>query len=429
MPAFTGDWQYLNPLRERHHLMTRMCKLEHIDIIQTIRIGLIGIMMLGMAATADAQIFKIPHADTTIGNAFGASVTIDGDRAIIGASAENICGPNSGAAYVFERDPDQDTWAQVAKLTPRDCVVGDFFGRSLSLSGDRAVITASGTFPSRNASNAAYIFERDPATNTWVEVTKISSPGEREEGSFASSVSLDNDRLLITTSGDPIRHAYSGAAYIYERGEDGRWLRKARLTGSGNISRGVFGGTGALDGDYAVVTASMYYKEKSGSVYFFERNPQTNQWREVKRIGGIDDIFISIDIRDRFALIGESKDGSRKSGIATLYERNDDGDWKLRQTLKPRVPYKSGAFGSVVSFDGENALIAGYDEQLGKNFNVDRVVYEFKRSEASNEWTQRRIFDVGAVAFGYAIATGGGYAVIGQVSDQEPGAAYVVQIQ
>jgi hypothetical protein len=149
----------------------------------------------------------------------------------------------------------------------------------------------------------------------------------------------------------------------------------------------------------------------------------------VKRLGGIDDIFISIDIEDRFVLIGESKDGAHESGIATLYERGDDGTWALRQTLKPRVPYKSGAFGSVVSFEGESALIAGYDEQLGKNFNIDRVVYEFKRSEATDEWTQRRIFDVGAVAFGYAIATGGGYAVIGQVSDQEPGAAYVVQIR
>lgn len=428
MPAFIKDWQFKKRCEQRH-LMTRMCKFWHIDLKQTIRIGLVTMLLMGITATTDAQIFKIPHADTTIGNAFGASVTIDGNRALIGASAENICGPNSGAAYVFERDPEIDTWAQVAKLTPRDCVVGDFFGRSLSISGDRAVITASGTFPSRNASNAAYIFERDPETEIWMEVAKISSPNNREEGSFASSVSLDEDRLLITTSGDPIRHAYSGAAYIYERDEAGKWLRKARLTGSGNISRGVFGGTGALDGDYAVVTASMYYKEKSGSVYFFERDPNTNQWREVKRIGGIDDIFISIDIRDRFVLIGESKGGARESGVATLYERNEDGEWKLRQTLKPSVPYKSGAFGSVVSFDGENALIAGYDEQLGKNFNVDRVVYEFKRSESSDEWTQRRIFDVGAVAFGYAIATGGGYAVIGQVSDQAPGAAYVVRIR
>lgn len=392
---------------------------------------LIGMFLWGafvLAPAASAQIFKIPHPDTTIGNAFGSSVAIDGDRALVGASAENICGPNSGAAYIFERDSEDDTWSQVAKLRPRDCVTGDFFGRSLSISGDRAVIAASGSFPSRNASNAAYIFERDTTSGIWKEVSKISNDSKVEEGSFAASVSLDDDRLLIATSGDPIRHRYHGAAYIYERNAAGAWEKKARLTGSGSMAHGVFGGSCALDGDYAVVTASMYYEEKPGSLYVFERDPASGRWREVKRIGGIDDIFISVALDDRFILAGESLDGSKKSGIATLYERSEEG-WALKQIIKPNVPYKSGAFGSAVSFDGRSALIAGYDEQLGKNFNIDRVVYEFKYSEPLDEWKQRRIFDVGAVDFGTAIAAGGGFAVIGQVSDQEPGAAYVVRIR
>ena len=378
---------------------------------------------------AHAQIFKIPHPDTTIGNAFGSSVAIDGDRALVGASAEKTCGPNSGAAYIFEHDSTEGTWSQMAKLTPRDCVIGDFFGRSLSISGDRAVIAASGAFPSRNASNAAYVFERNATSGEWEEVSKISHKSDTEEGSFAASVSLDGDRLLIATSGDPIRHEYSGAAYIYERNNSGNWIQKARLTGSGSKAHGTFGGSGALDGDYAVVTASRYYDEKPGSLYIFERDPSTDRWSEVKRIGGIDDIFISVALDDKYILAGESLDGSKKSGIATLYERSDDGTWALKQILKPNVPYKSGAFGSAVSFDGQSALIAGYDEQLGKNFNIDRVVYEFRYSEPLDEWRQRRIFDVGAVDFGTAIAAGGGYAVIGQVSDQQPGAAYVVRIR
>ncbi len=388
--------------------------------------GLIGVLM--PAASAHAQIFKIPHPDTTVGNAFGSSVAVDGDRALVGASAENICGPNSGAAYVFERNSTEDTWSQVARLSPRDCVIGDFFGRSLSISGNRAVVAASGSFPSRNASNAAYIFERSDETGEWKEVFKITHKSTEEEGSFAASVSLDGDRVLIATSGDPIRHEYSGVAYVYERNGKGNWIRKARLTGSGSMAHGVFGGSCALDGDYVVVTASMYYKEKPGSLYIFERDPATDRWQEVKRIGGIDDIFISVALDDRYIIAGESLDGSKKSGIATLYERSDDGSWALKQIIKPNVPYKSGAFGSAVSFDGKSALVAGYDEQLGKNFNIDRVVYEFRYSEALDEWKQRRIFDVGAVDFGTAIAAGGGYAVIGQVSDKEPGAAYVVRI-
>ena len=376
-----------------------------------------------------AQIFKIPHADTTIGNGFGGSVSIDGNRALVGASAEAICGPNSGAAYVYERNSEEGIWQQVAKLMPSKCVEGDFFGRSLSISGDRAVVAASGSVPRRNASNAAYIFERDPQSGTWKEVSKISNYSDVEEGSFAASVSLDGDRLLITSSGDLIRNEYHGAAYIYEYAADGRWVRRARLTGSGSLAEGIFGGSGALNGDYAVVTASNYYKEEPGSLYIFELDARQNSWVEKKHIEGIDDIFISVALQGDFVLAGESRGGSKQSGEATLYQRSEEGVWELMQVLKPRVPYKQGAFGSAVAFDGANALVAGYDEQLGKNFNIDRVVYEFKRRPDSEEWTQRRIFDVGTVAFGYAIATGGGFAIIGEVSDQEPGAAYVVEIQ
>ena len=391
--------------------------------------ALICVLWLGGVIDSHAQIFKIPHADTTIGNGFGASVSIDGNRALVGASAESICGPNSGAAYVFERDNEDEVWSQIAKLTPSSCVSGDFFGRSLSISGDRAVVAASGSFPSRSASNAAYIYERNPETGDWKEVTKIQRKDNMDEGSFAAAVSLDGDRLLITTSGDPIRNEYNGAAYVYERTDEEGWVKRARLSGSGTLKDGVFGGSGALDGDYAVVTASTYYEEEPGSLYIFERTPGTHNWVEKKHIKGIDDLFISVDIEGNYVLAGESRENPKKSGAATLYERQEDGEWVLKQVLKPRVPYKFGAFGSAVSFDGENALIAGYDEQLGKNFNIDRVVYEFKRNTMSDEWTQRRIFDVGTVAFGYSIATGGGFAIIGEVSDQEPGAVYVVEMR
>ena len=384
--------------------------------------------LLSAPSVTYGQIFKIAHPDTTTGNGFGTSVSIDENRALIGASAENVCGPNSGAAYIYERDAEDDSWKPVTRLVPSTCVEGDFFGRSLSIHGNRAVVAASSTLPNRNASNSAYIFERNKETGDWKEVAKIKQYQEVEEGSFAASVSLDGDRLLVTTSGDPIRQEYNGAAYIYERASDGRWVKQARLVGNGVLADGVFGGAGALGGDYAVVTASKYYAEEPGSLFIFERNPETNSWERVKHIKGIDDIFISVDIEGKYVIAGESRGGNKKSGVATLYERQENGEWVLKQTLTPRVPYKNGAFGSAVSFDGENALVAGYDEQLGKNFNIDRVVYEFKRKNDSDEWTQRRIFDVGTVAFGYSIAASGGFAVIGEVSDQEPGAAYVVEI-
>ena len=83
-------------------------------------------MMIGTAATARAQIDKLPHPDTTSGNFFGVAVSIDGHRALVGASSEDTCDTNAGAAYIFEQDAATNHWAEVARLVP------DFVNRRLA---------------------------------------------------------------------------------------------------------------------------------------------------------------------------------------------------------------------------------------------------------------------------------------------------------
>ncbi|MCH8962001.1 MAG: hypothetical protein IH820_11930, partial [Bacteroidetes bacterium] len=172
---------------------------------------LVAAMMIGTASTAHAQIDKLPHPDTTSGNFFGVAVSIDGNRALVGASSEDTCDTNAGAAYLFERNADTNHWFEVAKLVPDDCLTGLFFGRSVALSGDRALVAAANEF-SASKSNAAYLFERD-STGTWNQTARLTADTKEEEGPFAASVSLDGDRALVTTWGDPSDGKYGGAAY------------------------------------------------------------------------------------------------------------------------------------------------------------------------------------------------------------------------
>lgn len=381
------------------------------------------------AGPAPAQIFKLPHPDTTAGTFFGVSVAIDGDRAVVGASSEDSCGPNGGAAYVFERDPVTDTWHETDRLLAEDCTAGDYFGRSLDLSGDRILASAARGIFNVKSTNAAYVFERDFTTGAWHQVAKLESDPDGEEGSFATSVSLDHDRALITTSGDASDGRYHGAAYIFERYPDGTWQQAARLTGSGALRAGIFGGNGAIEGDRAVVAASTYFAYEPGSVYVFERDPGTHTWREVERFGGIDDFFISLDLDGDHVLVGESKGGRRKSGQATLFRRTDDGTWERAETIRPETPYDQGAFGSIVALQGDRLLATGYDEQLRFDFNIDQVVYVFARDPETGTWRQHHIADIGEVAFGTSIDLDGPFAVIGQASDDQPGAAYIVRVR
>lgn len=378
---------------------------------------------------ARAQISRIDHPDTTSGNFFGDAVAVDGDRVVVGASAEDVCGENSGAAYIFHLSNESHTWLQEAKLTADDCDAGRFFGRTVAVSKDRVLIGSARPFFAEAVSNAAYIFRLDSVSGAWLQEARLTGDPGIEEGAFASSVSLDADRALVTTSGDVSEGRYSGAAYVFDRDpQTGTWNRTARLVGSGSLSAGIFGGSGDLQGDRIAVAASTYFRYKPGSVYVFERNPATNTWREVQRIPKIDEFFVSLALDGDHLLIGESRDGPRKSGVATMYTRFSSGTWKLTQTLRPEVPYDDGGFGAEVSLCGNRALVVGYDEQLGFNFNIDRVVYAYIYDPASTHWVFERVFDIGEVAFGSAVAQDARWAVIGEASQQKPGAAFMVRL-
>ena len=101
------------------------------------------VLALALAGPSWAQVIehKLTASDGALGDRFGNSVSLSGDRAIVGAFYDNDLGFDSGSAYVYERQGD-GSWLEVAKLTASDGTNGDFFGWSVSLSGERALVGA-----------------------------------------------------------------------------------------------------------------------------------------------------------------------------------------------------------------------------------------------------------------------------------------------
>jgi hypothetical protein len=316
-------------------------------------------------------------------------------------------------------------FTEAARLVPDDCASGDLFGRAVALSGDRALVAAGGQVIDPNRPNAAYVFERD-STGAWQQTAKLTADSDLTEGAFAAALSLDGDRALITTAADPAQRAHDGAAYIFERDSTGAWQRVARLEGSGGMKAGIFGSHAVLDGDRALVTASPYDDEGRGSVYIFERG-DAGDWRETARIGGVNSFRVHAALDGDRLLVGHARGGPNRSGEAVFYHRAPSGEWRRIATLVPSVPYRDGSFGTAVSLDGDRALVVGYSEQIGLEFNIDRVVYAFAYTPEAG-WVQQQVVDVGAWAFGTAVDQAGRLAIIGQASDAEPGAAYLVEL-
>ncbi len=384
-------------------------------------IALISLLSVS-SSELEAQIYRLPPPDTLSGNYFGTSVAIDGTRAVIGATGEDACGSNSGAAFVYEID-ESGEWVQDARLIPKDCREGYFFGKSVAIEGDRILVSAYRTFVNRSISNAVYVFEMDE--EGWKQTARLTSPDNDKTGPFGSSLAMDKDRILITSAGDAAGATMNGVGFIFEQNRRGRWRVAASLVAGLSPRAGVMGTASALDGNRVAMVGSTYSRDRPGVLYVFDFDTEDQTWYQTGAVRGIRDFLISVDVSGENVIVGEGKSGTDGSGRARIFTEVD-GIWTTVATLTPSVPYAYGRFGSNVSIDGSVALVSGFDEQLELDINVDQVVYVF--TSESGVWTQHRIVDMGQTAFGRAIDVKGGLAVIGQPSESSPGQAYVVRI-
>ncbi|MCY4158988.1 MAG: FG-GAP repeat protein [Bacteroidetes bacterium] len=389
------------------------------------RITVLFVWGFSIAFCVEAQITRLPYADTTSGNYFGTSVALDGKRAVVGASGERSCDAGSGAAYIYEVNDSTESWMQVARLVPQDCEKGLAFGKKVAIDGSVVLVAASREFFGDEHSNAVYVYE-EIEPGKWIQTERLTGDTrEQREGAAGADVAVYHDRALFTTSGNlSPGNEIDGAAYIYKKNA-GKWILEQRLVGSGNIQRGVFGGNAALYQNFLAVASSSYFGRGAGSVYLFGLD-QSGSWSEVARLGGIQDFFISLDLYENELIIGQARSGSRESGQATLFAQDSTGVWEKTATLEPPTPYRKGAFGTEVAIYEDRALVVGYDEQLHLNYNVDRVVYIYARD--NDQWQYQGIIDIGEAAFGSSIDLHGNTALIGAASGVNAGKAYVVKI-
>nr|WP_297524820.1 FG-GAP repeat protein [Sulfurovum sp.] len=100
-----------------------------------------------------SQSAKLTASDGAAGDEFGRSVSLDGNRALMGAYRDDDKGYNSGSAYLFVRNRDGN-WSEASKLTADDGAPDDYFGYAVSMDADRALV---GAFRAGNYAGAAYI--------------------------------------------------------------------------------------------------------------------------------------------------------------------------------------------------------------------------------------------------------------------------------
>jgi len=157
----------------------------------------------------------LPHDGAGFWN-FGISVAVSADLVLVGADGADGYTSRTGAAYVFGRDPN-GVWVETAKLTAEYGCTFDAFGFSVALSGDVAVIGAR--WDHRETSGSAYVFVRE-AEGTWSQVDKLVPDDGAYGDEFGYSVGVSGNVAVIGAWLDDDHGEGSGSAYVFAVGPD-----------------------------------------------------------------------------------------------------------------------------------------------------------------------------------------------------------------
>ena len=365
-----------------------------------------------------AQQAYLKAGNTGANDRLGWSVAISGETVVVGAPYEdsNATGINgdqadntatdSGAVYVFVRNG--AAWTQQAYLKASNTQAGDWFGRSVAISGDTLVVGAplessNATGVNGNQSDntstsagAAYVFTRSGTAWSQQAYLKASNTGIND--SFGLAVAISGDTVVVASpsedsnatgvNGDGANNSAgdSGAAYVFTR-VGSNWTQRAYLKAANSGVGDNFGLSVGIDGNTAIVgapsedgaatgvngNAANDLAAYAGAAYVFVRN--ANAWSQqaylkASNTGEGDNFGYAVAISGETLAVGAPSEGSNATGV-NGNQSNDDAlasgatyvfhrsgvIWTQQAYLKAGNAAQDDYFGSSVGLSGVTLVI------------------------------------------------------------------------
>ena len=219
---------------------------------------------------------KLLASDGAAGDHFGVYALFEGDVMVIAADGDDDNGSDSGSVYVFRYNGAE--WIEEQKLLASDGAAGDLF-REIAISGDVVVI---GARLDDGATGSAYVFRYNGAE--WIEEQKILASDGASGDYFGWSVGLAGDVAVIGAPLEDNEHgSRAGSAYVF-RYNGAEWIEEQKLVASDGVGNEDFGRTVAIDGDVMLI-GSVFDDDNgfdSGSAFIFLYDG--SQWIEKEKL-------------------------------------------------------------------------------------------------------------------------------------------------
>jgi hypothetical protein len=218
----------------------------------------------------------LTSSDTAAYAYFGHSVAVYNDTAVIGDYEATVGGYTyAGKAYVFTNSG--GTWSQVGSpLTASDAAANAYFGGSVAVWNDTAVI---GAYGANSYVGKAYVFTN--SGGTWSQVgSPFTASDAAANAYFGNSVAVWNDTAVIGANLATVGSSYTSAGEVYVfKNSGGTWSQVGSpLTASDAAANADFGESVAVYNDTAVVGAGDA-NSNAGEAYVFKNSGGT--WSQI----------------------------------------------------------------------------------------------------------------------------------------------------
>ena len=384
-----------------------------------------------------AQSQKLTASDGAAEDLLGESVAVSGDTAIIGASGFGATTAKPGAAYVFFRT-NATGWTLQQKLTPSDGAADNAFGHSVSIDGDTAVVGAFGAaVAGKPQQGAAYIFVR--SGTTWTQQQKLTAVDGAASDLFGWSVAISVDTVAIGANSDDIgNNVNQGSVYVFLR-NGVTWPLQQKLMAADGSAGDFFGDSVAAAGNTLVVGATEHRvgtNNQQGSAYVFVTDGTT--WTQQQMLTAsdgaqTDNFGFSVALSGNTAIVGtlQNVGANVQQGSAYIFVRTGT-TWTQQQKLTANDGAAGDSFGGSVAIAGDRVFIGAFGDTFGANQRQGSA-YTFTRT--GTLWTQVQKFaaDDGTAedSYGSSVAMTPTAAIIGAQNDatganQFQGSAYVL---
>lgn len=306
---------------------------------------------------------------------FGASISVDNDRVIVGAPDADRMEKDAGTAMIFERN-EEGSWEQTMLLVPDTIIWNARFGSSVAISGDRAIVGAIFGQTNKDVTGAAYIFTRQD-DGQWDQTARLRPSSLDQDDRYGSSVALYGNIAIIGAPNDDEKGEDAGAAYVFEKQADGSWKEVTKLASAGRGGR--FGYAVAMSGDKIVIGAHWYLTE--GTAFVFEKGID-GSWEKSAMLDPDNKSFPSSN-NDRFGtdlalagnrlLVGAPRGANPEgefTGMAWYFEQNEDKTWTEGEQIIFPGSQEDDYFGGAVALSADRMVIGAQRSSEGRGSAV-----------------------------------------------------------